>query len=104
MLSDLGDVFIRFVVNLRVIDDDIVRHRNGYSLFACGVIGQHDLDLDSHDSLLEEHMPDSLVDIVILGLASGDHVALLELHALGSLLPQLAGNDHFTTLAAFHDH
>jgi hypothetical protein len=98
-----GFFFIRLVVNLGVIDDDDIGHGDGATLLSCGVIGQHDLDLDSHDSLLEEHMSNSRVDIIVLGLTSGDHVTLFELHALSSLLSELSRDDHFTTFTSFHD-
>ena len=39
-----------------------------------------------------------LVDVVLLGLARGDEVAVLELHGLGALRPQLAADDDLAAL------
>ena len=50
------------------------------------VVWQHDLDGDSHDSLLEEDVSDCGIQIVDSRLTSVDHESLSELHGLGSLL------------------
>ena len=43
-----------------------------------------------HTNLSEKDMSDSRVDVLIHRLTRRDHVAILELHGLGSLGPELS--------------
>jgi len=42
------------------------------------------------------------VEVVNLGLTGADHVTLLELHGLGALLLELAGDDNLAALSVVH--
>mmetsp|Transcript_63146 Transcript_63146/g.150879 ORF Transcript_63146/g.150879 Transcript_63146/m.150879 type:complete len:205 (+) Transcript_63146:189-803(+) len=64
----------------------------------------HDLDLDANGPLSHLHVAHRLGDVVPLGLARGDEVALPELHGLGALSPELAADDDLHALGAvLHD-
>jgi len=86
LLLLLSSDFLLVFVSLGVVDDDVIGDGDFNSVLSLGVVGLHDLYLDSHDSLLEEDVSDGDVDEVQLRLSGADHVSLLELHGLGSLL------------------
>ena len=54
--------------------------------FSSWVIWFHDLNFNTHDTLLEENMSDTNVNEVSNWLTSTDHVTGFEFHGLGSLL------------------
>lgn len=55
-------------------------------------------------TLSEQDVSDCCVNIVVEGVTTVDHEAICELHGLGSLAPQLAGDNHFTALGSrLHD-
>ena len=60
--------------------------------------GLHDLDLDTEHTLLDEDVADSLIDEFLAGITGLDHVTLLELHGVSTLLAKLTRDDDFTTL------
>jgi len=68
-----------------------------------GVVGKHDLDLNTHNTLLESDVSDGDVQEIELGLTGTDHISLLELHGLSSLLSELTGDDDLTTSSTFLD-
>jgi len=68
LLLLLSSDFLLVFVSLGVVDDDVIGDRDFNSVLALGVVGLHDLYLDSHDSLLEEDVSDGDVDEVQLGL------------------------------------
>jgi len=97
-----GPDLLLLLLALGVVDDDVIGDGGLDSEATGGVEGQHNLDLDSHDALLEEDVAGGDVEIVDLGLTGADHVTLLELHGLGALLLELAGDDDLTTLGVVH--
>lgn len=83
--------------------DDIGKSVGG-TLLSFGIGGEHDLDLDTEDTLLEEHVADADVDEVLGGLTGLDHVTVAELHGLGTLAAELSGYLDFATLGlGLHD-
>lgn len=67
-------------------------------------MGQHDLHLDTEDTLTHHNVTHSGLDVVLLGLTSLDHVAIGELLGLGTLATDLAGHGDLSTLSAgLHD-
>merc|ERR1719428_268123 len=94
----------RHRVILRLMHDDVVRHRHLRALLALRVVGLQDLDLDPHDALAKEHVPRALLDEEVLRLAGGDQVSVLELHHLRPLLTHLARDGHLAALGAVLHH
>ncbi len=68
------------------------------------VVGQHNSDLDTHDTLSEADVSDSSVHVGDSGLTGVNHVSVSELHGLSSLLSELAGDDDFATLGTLVEH
>lgn len=62
------------------------------------VVGLHDFNLNTHNSLLEEDVSDGNVHEVKLRLTRRNHIARLELHRFGTLLLELAGDDDLAAL------
>lgn len=79
-------------------DLDDVGECVGGSLLSFGVGGEHDADLDTDNTLLEEDVADADINEILGGLTSLDHVAITELHLLGTLAAELAGDLNFDTL------
>ena len=76
----------------------------GRTHLSLGVVGLHDLDLDTKDTLTEENVTDGVVDKVAVGLTGVDHETVGELHRLCTGSTQLAGNNDLATLGArLHD-
>mmetsp|Transcript_130647 Transcript_130647/g.317320 ORF Transcript_130647/g.317320 Transcript_130647/m.317320 type:complete len:236 (+) Transcript_130647:213-920(+) len=83
---------------------DLIRHLQRATHLALRVIAKHDLDLDAEHTLPHRNVPYCLADVVLLGLARGDEVAVLELHGLGALRAQLAADDDLAARrAVLHD-
>lgn len=85
-------------------DGDVV----GKGLLGSGLSGgiprKHDLNLQSEDTLAEEDVADSVIDVILRGLTRVNHESVGELHGLGTLGAELSGNDNFTTLGtSIHD-
>eukprot|EP01127_Copromyxa_protea_P019052 TRINITY_DN60_c0_g1_i1.p1 TRINITY_DN60_c0_g1~~TRINITY_DN60_c0_g1_i1.p1 ORF type:complete len:153 (-),score=19.42 TRINITY_DN60_c0_g1_i1:306-764(-) len=68
------------------------------SLLSLWVPWQHNSNLQTNNSRLEENVTDSLVDVVVGGITRLLHVTITELHGLGSLSSKLSGYDDFATL------
>ena len=69
-----------------------------------GVLGKHDRDLDTDDTLTHEHVSYGGISVDLSGMASLDHVTIAELHAIGTLPTKLTGNDDLNTLGrGIHD-
>jgi len=65
---------------------------------------QHDLDLDTQNSLAQEDVTDSGVNKVLGGLTRVDHESVNELHGLGTSTAELARDDNLATLGTgLHD-
>lgn len=90
--------FFFFVVVLWLSDFNSIRERSLDTESTSGVVVEHDSDLNTHNTLLEENVSNSFVHVVKSGLTSGNKVSLFVLHTLGSLLSELSGDDDFTTL------
>merc|ERR1712019_174542 len=89
---------------LRLHDGDVVGQRPLRSNLAAGVPGQHNLDLDSQDSLPEEDVSAGHVDVLIDGISGVDHQTVNKLHGLGSLSSQFAAHHDLAALgSALHD-
>merc|ERR1719440_2319541 len=93
---------------LRLIDSDLVRHESLCAVSACGIVVEHDVNLDSQAALAEEHVADSGLDEVALWVTGCNHVTISELHALCALTTDLArhhnGATEGTTLHDEADH
>ena len=60
--------------------------------------------LDTQDSLPQEDVTASGVDVVVAWVTGVDHESVHELHGLGTLTTELAGNYNLATLgSALHD-
>ena len=60
--------------------------------------------LDTQDSLPQEDVTASGVDVVVAWVTGVDHESVHELHGLGTLTTELAGNNNLATLgSALHD-
>jgi len=90
-----------FIIFLGVSDIDVIGEDGLNTSLTGGVLGKHDLDLNTHNTLLEGDVSDGNIQEIELGLTGTDHVSLLELHALSSLLSQFTGDDNFTTSSTF---
>ena len=103
---DSGSEISGILLSLGVVDSDVIWDWVGWSVGTGGVVWEHDLDLASHDSLLEEDVSGGDIQVVQLGLSSADHISLFEFHGLGSLLSHLSGDDDFassSTTSILHD-
>lgn len=92
------------ILNLWHLDSDLIRKWFGYSLSTADISWQHNLNLESHNSLREVHTSDGMVNIVKFWLTSGDKVTLFVLLNLGSLLSELSGNDDLASSDLFDLH
>jgi hypothetical protein len=71
---------------------------------ASGVVVQHDLNLDTEDTLTEKDVANSSIDEVTGRLTRVDHETISELHRLGTSSTELARNNNFATLGTrLHD-
>ena len=63
-----------------------------------GVVGEHNLDFESDDTLSEHDVSDGGVDVLGDGVTGVDHESVGELHGLRSLTSQFARDYDFATL------
>ena len=85
-------------------DGDHIGKRGLGAHLASGVPGQHDLDLDSQNSLAQENVADGGVNKVLGGLTRVDHESVNELHGLGTGTAELSGDNNLATLGTrLHD-
>ena len=77
--------------------DDIGKELLGTNS-ALGIGSLHDLHLGTEHTLLHQHVAHGLVDEFLAGETRLDHVTLLELHRVRTLLAQLTGDDDLATL------
>jgi len=71
---------------------------------ASRIVWEHNLHLDAKDTLAKEHVADGPINVLPRRITGGDHVAIRELHALGTLTPDLARqHDLDTEGTALHD-
>jgi len=89
------------VFSLRFVDFDNIGLFYGATVAAGGVVREHDLDLDADDTLLEFAVPDSGVNVAVLGRVTRfDHVTVLELDGFGTRTSQLTRDDDLGTFSA----
>jgi hypothetical protein len=65
---------------------------------ASGVIVEHDLDLNTKDTLAKKDVANSSLNEVASGLARVDHETISELHRLGTSSTELARDNNLATL------
>jgi len=71
---------------------------------ALGVPGEHDLNLQTKDTLAKEDVAHGVVNVVLGGLTRVNQVAVRKLHCLSAGGTELAGHDDLTTLgSSLHD-
>lgn len=92
-----------FFNNFGVVDGDLIGKDDFATILSSGIVGHHDLDFNSNNSLLEENMSNSYVNVIVSRLSSVDHVSGLELHGLSSLLLEFSGNDDLASSGSFVD-
>ena len=83
---------------LGLVDGDDIGERLLGSQSALRVGGLHDLHLHSQHTLLHEDVTHSHIDELLAGVTGLDHVSLLELHGVGTLLTQLSRHNDLATL------
>ena len=89
---------------LRLLDLDNIGELLPWPLHTSRIVWQHNLNFKAENTLAHEDVANGTVDVKALGLTSTLHEALVELHRLGTLCPQLSGNNNLATLGArFHD-
>jgi hypothetical protein len=84
---------------LGLVDGNLVGQGGLGAGLARGVVRKHNLHLETKDTLAEEKVADSIVDIVADGVTGGLHVTIGELHGLGTLGTQLTRDGNLTTLS-----
>ncbi|GMT20616.1 hypothetical protein PFISCL1PPCAC_11913, partial [Pristionchus fissidentatus] len=85
-------------------DVDLVGKRVLGSGGASRVVGEHDLDLDTQNSLTELDVSDGLLDVVVDGVSGVDKKTVVELHRLGTLTTELSRDNDLATLGVrLHD-
>ena len=68
------------------------------SYLSSGVVGEHNLDLESDNTLSEHNVSDGGVDVLSDWVTGVDHETVSEFHGLGSLTSQFTRDDDLTTL------
>jgi len=92
------------IVVFRLEHADNVRLRNLGTLLAGGVMRQHDAHAHTQNALTQQHVSNGGVDVDLTRIARLEHIAVAELHALGTLRTQLPRHLHFaTTSTVLHD-
>merc|ERR1719333_161444 len=85
-------------------DRHMIRKRLLGSNLATLIPGQHNFNLDSKDSLSQEDVSASHVNIIVDWVSGVDHQTINELHGLGSLSSQLSTDHDLATLSSgLHD-
>ena len=82
------------------MDGDDIRKSLLGSQSALRVGGLHDLHLHSQHTLLDEDVTHSHIDELLAGVTGLDHVSLLELHSVGTLLTQLSRHNDLAALGS----
>jgi len=98
--DDLGDglFFLGFA------DFDDIGVRSLRTDLSGGVMRKHNFDLKSDNSLSEEDVSDSGIDVLGDWVSGVDHKSVSEFHGLGSLTSQFTRDDDLTTLGSrLHD-
>ncbi|VEU42722.1 unnamed protein product [Pseudo-nitzschia multistriata] len=83
--------------------DDVIERDLGTEL-SLGVVGQEDGNTDSDDSLSHHNVSNGGIGVYLSGVSGLDHVTVSELHSLGTLSPELSGDNDLATLGGgLHD-
>lgn len=82
------------------MDGDDIRKSLLGSQSALRVGRLHDLHLHSQHTLLDEDVTHSHIDELLAGVTGLDHVSLLELHGVGTLLTQLSRHNDLAALGS----
>lgn len=87
------DILLLWLVNRNGIWQWLLRPS-----LSCGIVRKHDHDLDAEDPLAQKDVAVSGIYILLNGVSRRNHVAVAELHRLGTLRAQLSGHGHGATL------
>jgi hypothetical protein len=100
----LGDGLSDSGLLLGLKDADDIRKVLSGTVSASGIPLEHDLDLDTKDTLAKKDVANSSVDEIASGLTGVDHETVSELHGLGTSSTELARDNNFATLSTrLHD-
>jgi len=93
-----GGFFMRF------LNDNMIRQRVLRAELSLRVVGKHDTDLDTKDTLSHLDVADGFLDVLSAGLTRVNHDSITKLHSLGTLSTELSGDDNFTSAGTrLHD-
>ena len=81
-------------------DEDVIWQWLLRSDLAGWIVVQHDLDLDTQDTLSQLDVLDGALHVVVDRVTRVDHEAIDELHGLRSLATQFTGDDDLNTLSS----
>lgn len=105
--------WLGFVLGVWVrVDDLILGLDDGYVVgkrllwpnLAIWIPRQHNLDLDSQNSLTQKDVTGGCVNVVVARISGVNHESIDELHGLCTLTAQFSGNDDLATLGTgLHD-
>ena len=86
-LFNVSDINYGFKTHLFLGLDDgnVVGKRSLGPSLARWIVRQHDLDLDTQDTLTEKDVSDGGVDVLFRGIATVNHQSVHKLHSLGTL-------------------
>jgi len=96
---DVQQLNCLFLVFLGFLDLDKIGERVSGASSTGRIDGQHNLNSNTQDTLLEVDMSASFVDELSSGVSGVDHETILELLALSSGGSQFTGDDNFATLS-----
>jgi hypothetical protein len=100
----LGDGLSDNGLLLGLKDADDIRKVVSGTGSASGVIFEHDLDLDTKDTLAKKDVTNSSLNEVASGLTGVDHETVSELHGLSTSSTELARDNDFAALSTrLHD-
>jgi len=99
LLSYTSDFFFIIVI-LWISDLYIIRDWCFYSKSAVWVEWQHDFDFNTHNTLFEEYVSNSLINVDIFWFSGTNHISLFKFHGFGSLLFQFSRNNDFTSFSS----
>ena len=85
-------------VLLGLVDGDHIGQVLSRTSLALRIHRLHDLHLHSEHTLLDEDVADSLIDELLAGITGLNHVSLLELHGISTLLAELSGHNNLASL------
>jgi len=99
LLGNRSNFFFFFIWNSWISNNNVIRNWDFATESAWGIIWQHNLDFNSHNTLFKEYVSNSLVDIIFHGFTSTNHISLFKFHCFSSLLFQFSGNNDFASFS-----